>query len=81
MLNQKNETTDSRKRGKKRRYLLLLLLLLILILVGRCGAERHRVRTDFNKSLSDFECVLDSINSVADVEQVAELLLKLIDYE
>ena len=81
MLNQKNETAESRKRGKKRRYLLLLLLLLILIIVGRCGAERHRVRTDFNKSVSEFECALDSINSVTDIEQVAELLLKLIDYE
>lgn len=80
-MNQKNENTESRKRGKKRRYLLLLLLLLILILVGRCGAERHRVRTDFNKSVSEFECALDSINSVTDIEQVAELLLKLIDYE
>lgn len=80
-MNRQNKTTKPEKRNKKRRYLLLLLLLLILIIVGRCGAERHRVQTDFNKSVAEFGCALDSINSVADIEQVAELLLKLIGYE
>lgn len=80
-MNQQNETEKSGKRDKNRRYLLLILLLLILMIIGRCGAERHRVRTDFNKSVAEFECALDSINSMTDIEKVAELLLKLIDYE
>ena len=80
-MNPQNEATKSGKQGKKQRYLLFLLLLLILIAIGRCGAKRYHIQTDFNNSVSEFECALDSINSVRDIELAKELLLKLIDYE
>lgn len=80
-MNPQSDTAKLGKRGKKRRYLLLLLLILILIVIGRYGAERHGVRVGFNKSVSEYEYALGSVNSVSDIEQVVELLLKLIDYE